>query len=265
MTTTRYKRSSLSGVGTLLLSALAVCVTPLASAQTIVLGEAASFAVLASSTVTTSGVSSVVGDLGVSPSGTLVGFSGGDVDGTIHLNTDTSYDARQDAYTAFNQLAALPFDQDLSTTDLGDRTLNAGVYSYSAAADFNGMLTLDAQDQEGALFVFQIGTTLTTANATFNFVNGATADNVWFQIGSSATLGANTAFAGTLIADVSHTLATGVSVNGRLIALTGAITMDANQITNVASIPEPATAAMLLSAGALLLAGAIRPAHRRTA
>ncbi len=264
MTITRFKTSTFSGLSTLLLAVLVACAAPHVRAQTIDLGAASTFAVLASTTVTTSGASSVVGDLGVSPSGTIIGFSGGDVDGVIHLNTGTSYDARQDAYTAFNQLAALAFDQDLSSTDLGDRTLNAGVYSYSSAADFNGMLTLDAQGNEGALFVFQIGTTLTTANASFNFVNGASADNVWFQVGSSTTLGANTAFAGTLIADVSQTLATGVTVNGRVIALTGAITMDASQIT-LTSIPEPASAALLVSAAAMMLVASRRRENRQAA
>lgn len=258
------KTSPFPRLRTLLLAAIAACAGPFAGAQTILLGEAGSFAVLAHTTITTTATSSVTGDLGVSPSGTIVGFLADDVDGTIHLNTGTSADARLDATAAYNQLASLAFDQDLSTTDLGNRTLNAGVYSYSTTADFNGVLTLDGQNQNSALFVFQIGSTLTTANASFNFINGASANNVWFQIGSSATLGANTAFAGTLIANVSHTLATGVSLDGRLIALTGAITMDANQVTNFSAIPEPSSYALILSAGALLFVGVRRRHGDRT-
>lgn len=249
----------------MLLAALVACGAPHVHAQTIDLGSASSFAVLAHTTVTTTDSSFVSGDLGVSPSGTIVGFVADDVDGTIHLNTDASADALLDATATYNQLAALAFDQDLSTTNLGNRLLNAGVYSYSSTAAFNGVLTLDAQDQIGALFVFKIGSTLTTANASFNLINGASADNVWFQIGSSATLGSGTSFTGTLLSSVSNTLATGVSVNGRVIALTGAITMDANQITKIATIPEPSATALLVSSAALLLVTTRRHGHRKAA
>jgi len=247
--------------GTLSILALLSVAGHRVEAQTIVLGASESFAVLAATTVTTSGASTLIGDLGVSPSGTIVGFTDGDVDGAIHLNTATSLSAQEDATIAYNQLAGLTPTQDITGSDLGARTLNAGVYSYASSAAFNGLLTLDGQDLAGGLFVFQIGSTLTTANASFNFINGASADNVWFQIGSSSTLGAGTSFAGTIIANVSNTLATGVTIDGRIFALTGAITMDAAQITNTGIIPEPASQALIVALAALLLVGIRRPGH----
>lgn len=250
----------------LLLAALATCAVHQAAAQTIVLGSAASFAVLGSTTVTNTGFTTVSGDLGVSPSGSIVGFAPGVVSGgTIHLNDATSALALADASTAYTQLAALTSTSNRSGQDLGGLTLTSGVYTYSAAAAMNGILTLDGQNQSNALFVFQIGSTLTTADSSFNLINGASASNVWFQVGSSATLGLNTLFSGTIIASTSDTLAAGVTVNGRIIALNGAVTLDTNQITNVTAIPEPATTVLLVSGLALMVCVGFRRRNKQAA
>lgn len=230
-----------------------------ATAQTIVLGTAETFAVLGGSTVTNTGATVITGNLGVSPGLAITGTPPAVVTGgTIHAGDAAATLAHDDAATAYTQLANLTFTQNLTGLDLGGRTLNSGVYSFSAAAAMNGMLTLNG----AGTYVFQIGSTLTTANASFNFINGATAADLWFQVGSSATLGAGTSFAGTLIASVSDTLATGVSVNGRIIALTGAVSLDTNQITNLAAVPEPATSALFASGLALLAVVGIRSRRR---
>lgn len=230
-----------------------------ASAQTIVLGTAETFAVLGGSTVTNTGASVITGNLGVSPGTAISGTPPAIVTGgTIHYGDATASLAHNDAATAYDQLAALSFTQNLTGLDLGSRTLGSGVYYYSAAAAMNGMLTLDGS----GTYVFQIGSTLTATNASFNFINGASAADVWFQVGSSATLAAGTSFAGTIIAAVSDTLATGVSVNGRIIALTGAVSLDTNQITNLAAVPEPAGTTLLASGLALLAVVGIRPRRR---
>jgi hypothetical protein len=259
-----FRTTSCLSINALLLAALVSCTGHHAQAQTIVLGSAASFAVLGSTTVTNTGFTTVTGDLGVSPSGSIVGFAPGVVSGgTIHLNDGTSALARTDASTAFTQLAALTSTSNRSGQDLGGLTLTSGVYTYSAAAAMNGILTLDGQNQSNALFVFQIGSTLTTTNSSFNLINGASASNVWFQVGSSATLGLNTLFSGTIIASTTDTLAAGVTVNGRVIALNGAVNLDTNQITNVAAIPEPATTAFIASGLTLLVVVGFRRRHKQ--
>lgn len=243
-----------------LLAAGLVFSTHSSSAQTIVLGSADTFAVLGGTTVTNTGATVITGDLGVSP-GTITGFPPGVVTGgTIHIADSIANQAHDDAATAYAQLAGLAFTQDLSGLDLGNRTLGAGVYRFSAAAALNGVLTLDG----AGTYVFQIGSTLTTGVSSFNLINGASATNVWFQVGSSATLGTGTSFAGTIIAAASDTLASGVSVNGRILALGGTVTLDTNQIANVTAVPEPAASVLLASGLALLSVIGLR-ARRRAA
>lgn len=261
----RTKLQSFLVGNALLLAALVACTGHRAGAQTIVLGAAESFAVLGSSAITNTGTTSVFGNIGVSPSGAITGFPPGIVTGTTHLNDVTSAAARADATTAYNQLAALPSTSDLSGQNLGGLTLTSGVYEFSSGAEIDGVLTLDGQNQSNALFVFQITSTLTTTNTSFNLINGASAANVWFQVGSSATLNANTAFTGTIIASASNSLVDAVTVDGRLIALNGAVTLIGNQISNASVIPEPATSALLVSGLALLSVVGLRRRSKQTA
>jgi type VI secretion system secreted protein VgrG len=147
-------------------------------------------------------------------------------------------------------LAGLAVTQDLTGQDLGGLTLTPGVYSFSSSAQLTGMLTLDGPGD----YVFQIGSTLTTASASsIALINGAEACDVYFQVGSSATFGTGTEFVGTIIADQSNTLATGASVLGRVIALDAAVTLDSNAITNCIPIPEPATLLLLVLGGLAMI------------
>jgi type VI secretion system secreted protein VgrG len=264
--THRFNAPSLLSLNALLIAALIASTGTRAEAAplppVIDLGQAESFAVLGGSTITNVGFTVVTGDLGLSPGTVVSGFGPGVVTGATHINDQAAADAQTDASLTYAQLAGLAFMQDLSTTDLGERTLTAGVYHYSSSAVMNGTLVLDGGNQSDALFVFQIGTTLTTTNASFDFINGASADNVWFQVGSSATLNAGTLFSGTLLASESITLGTGVAVEGRILALNGAVTLAGNEITNFSSIPEPATNALIAAGIALFGVIGIRARRR---
>lgn len=207
-------------------------------AGSVSLGDAEGFAVLGGTTVTNTGPTSLFGDLGVSPGTAITGFPPGTYSGTIHLNDAMAIQAQADALTAYNILAGMPVTQFLTGQDLGGLVLTPGVYQFASSAQLTGTLTLDGLGQVNPLFVFQIGSTLTTADASIiDTINGSGADNIYFQVGSSATLGANSTFEGNLIAFTSDTLTTGAMVDGRVFALNGAVTLD----SNVIAVPEPGT------------------------
>jgi hypothetical protein len=198
------------------------------------LGSAQSFAVLGATTVTSTGPTAIKGDLGVSPGTAVTGFGPGIVTGgTIHSNDATAVAAHADAVTAYNALAAqtcgTPLSGQILGTSPGAVTLSSGVYCFPAtSAQLTGTLTLNGP----GVYIFQIGTTLTTAaNSAVVLTNGATAENVFWQVGTSATLGVDTALVGTLIAVTSDTVTAGSSVYGRVFALGAAVTLDTNVIT----------------------------------
>jgi hypothetical protein len=196
------------------------------------LGVAASFLVLGGSTVTNTGPTTIMGDLGVSPGLAITGFPPGlVVGGATHAGDATALRAQNDVTAAYTVLAGDPCAQDLTGRDLGGLKLTQGVYCFSSEAHLSGALVLDAQGDPGAVFVFQIGSTLITgSSASVVFVNGGQDCHVFWQIGSSATLGTDAAFAGSLLALTSITLNTGASVSGRALARNGAVTMDDNRI-----------------------------------
>jgi hypothetical protein len=195
------------------------------------LGAASSFGVLASSTVTNTGASVVHGDLGLSPGTSVTGFPPGTVTGVQHITDGAAASAQLAATAAFIAGNALPGGIPI-VADLGGQTLTSGVYKTAISAGITGTLTLDAQGNPNAFWVFQIGSTLTTAagNSTVALVNGAVAANVFWLVGSSATLGTNTTFVGTIIAQASITATTGATITGRLLAQTAAVTLDSNII-----------------------------------
>lgn len=225
------------------------------------LGTAEHFAVLAGSTVTNTGPSTISGNVGVSAGTSVTGFPPGLVTGgTVHAGDGVALQAHADATAAYVMLAGLAVTHDLTGQDLGGLTLAPGVYHFSSSAQLTGQLTFDGQGQADPLFVFQIGSTLTTASgSSIVMTNGADACDAFFQVGSSATLGTGTRFSGTIIAYMSDTLTTGATLDGRVIALNGAVTLDTNDISSsgceVAAVPLPPAAYAGLAG--LLLTGAV--------
>lgn len=217
----------------LLVSAIALAQTPVG------LGTADGFAVLAGSTITNTGPTTITGDVGLHPGDSVT------LNGDLHVADAVAEQAKVDLVTAYN-------DDDgqgpagTVATELGGQTLTGGVYdSASGTFEITGTVTLDAEGDPDAVFIFQMASTLVTAtNSTVNVINGANACNVFWQVGSSATLGTGTTFRGTILALTSITLTTGATVEGRVLARNGAVTMDTNTITQAAcqsAIPPTTT------------------------
>jgi ice-binding like protein len=206
--------------------------TASAAQPSVGLGTATSFAVLAGTTVTNTGPSDISGDVGVSPGTAVTGFPPGTVrNGTIHSADDVAAQAQADLTTAYDDAAGRTPAADASG-DLGGQTLAPGVYKAASAMQLTGTVTLDGQDDPGAVFIFQAGSTLITAsNSTVALIRGARSCNVFWQVGSSATLGTDTTFVGTVMALTSATVQTRTTVDGRVLARNGQVSLDSNVIT----------------------------------
>ncbi len=236
-----------------------------AYANSVNLGTAGSYSVLAGSAVTNTGTSTISGSLGISPGCALSGGGTLKVGGTTTLCNGVALKAQNDLTAAYIQAQNLPSTGNLTGKDLGGMTLTTGVYSFSSSAQLTGTLTLEGTP--GALFVFQIGSSLTTASSSsvifINSLTGKQMDdpNIFWQVGSSATLGTSTAFEGNILALASITLNTSASITcGSALAQTGAVTLQGNTITGcggTSTVPEPGALSLMLS-GLAILTGATR-------
>ena len=212
----------------------------LAAQAPVSLGTTASYAVLAGTTVTNTGPTTVGGNLGLSPGSSVTGFPPGLVSGGVqNVANAAAVQAQSDLVTAYNDAAGRTPATTVAGDTLGGLTLTAGLYS-GGALDLTGTLTLDAQGDSGAVFIFQAASTLITASASqVKLVNGASPCNVFWQVGSSATLGTTTSFKGTILALTSIGLNTGATVDGRLLARNGAVTLDSNTVNELGCSGAP--------------------------
>ena len=203
------------------------------------LGTAAPFSVLGGTTVTNTmdpGNTNLWGDLGVSPGTAITGFPPGIVAGTIHANDAVAIGAQSDLTIAYNNARLRPSTGTILDGLLGGKTFFDGVYTATSSADLTGTVILDAQNNPDATFIFQIGSSLTTAPYSHVLLkNGADACNVYWQVTSSATLGTISTFAGSILALTSITVEDGAVVEGRALARNGAVTLDDNTFLNPCS------------------------------
>ena len=196
------------------------------------LGASATYAVLAGSTVTNTGATEITGDLGVSPGTAVTGFPPGTVSGTIHAGDSDAEEAQDSLTVAYNDAAGQSTGAISVSGDLTGLTLAPGLYKSTSSLAISGTLTLNALGNSDSRFMIQMASTLTTEPGSQVILSGgALASNVFWQVGSSATLGTNSVFKGTILADQSITLNTGARVDGRALARNGAVTLDANVIT----------------------------------
>jgi hypothetical protein len=207
------------------------------------LGTAGSFGVLAGSTVTNTGTSIINGDLGLSPGGAVTGFPPGIANGTVHVADGVAAGAQSDLTTAYNDAAGRKPTAHIGPFIGAGHTLAPGVYKATSSLDVGGALTLDAHGDPDAVFIFQAASTLVTNSASTIVLTGdAQACNVFWQVGSSATLGTGSAFQGSILALTSITVATGDTITGRALARDGAVTLDDDTINVPTCTTTPPTA-----------------------
>jgi hypothetical protein len=205
------------------------------------LGSAANFAVLAGSTITNTGSSVITGDLGLSPGSAVTGFPPGTLNGTAYVSdgAGVASKAKTDLQTAYNEATAATSTAVYGlAVNIGGETFGPGVYDFPSSVEITGPVTLNGSASD--VFIFRIGTTLTTASGSSVILDGSVnPDNVFWQVGTSATLGTSSIFKGNILAEISITGTTSAVIGGRLLAITGAVTLDTNTITNPTPTPTP--------------------------
>jgi LPXTG-motif cell wall-anchored protein len=253
--------------------ALAIPLSASAAQPTVGLGSASSFAVLAGAGITNTGPTTVSGsaggDMGSHPTGSFTGEADVTTSGTKYLAAETAVaDAKAALVTAYDD-AAGRIPATTVSADLAGQTLLPGVYNSATSLGLTGALTLDAEGDASAVFIFQAGSTLTTAsNSSVVLLNGAQACNVFWQVGTSATFGTGTQFVGHVLALDSITATTGGTFNGQLLARNGAVTLDTNTIVNDAcatvvtpdagtEAPAPAPEDQTVDGGELPVTGSV--------
>jgi len=225
---------------------------------TVDLGSSSGFAVLAGSGITIAGPvnsTTITGDIGSYPTTSITGTGNLVLNGVNHGGDAVTQGAKSDLTTAYNDAASrTPTMTYTPVFDLGGSTLTSGIYFDPSSFGLTGTLTLDGQGNANSVFIFQTGSALTTASSSkINLINGAQACHVFWEIGSSATLGTDSAFLGNILALTSITLDTGATLDGRALAQNGAVTLDNNVITKAdcltASVPDSGNTVLMLGLG----------------
>jgi hypothetical protein len=210
-----------------------------AAAVPVPLATTGSFSVLAGAGISNTGPTTVSGDIGTFPTTSISGLGSLTVGGANHAGDAVTQQAKNDLVTAYDTAAGEGPTNPI-TADLGGHTLLPGVYNSASSMGLTGALTLNAQGNPNSVFVFQVGSAFTSASGSqINLINGAQACNVYWQIGSSATLGTGSSFVGTVLALTSITVTTGVTIDGRVLARNGAVTLDTDTITTSACTTSP--------------------------
>jgi hypothetical protein len=230
---------------------------------TVDLGSASGFAVLAGSAITIAAPvnsTTITGDIGSYPTASITGTENLILNGVNHGGDAVTQNAKKDLTAAYVDAASrTPTTSYAPVFDLGGSTLSSGIYFDPTSFGLTGILTLDGQGNANAVFIFQTGSALTTASGSkSNLINGAQACHVFWEIGSSATLGTDSAFAGNILALTSITLDTGATLDGRALAQNGAVSLDNNVITksdclDTTSVPDTGSTALLLGLGVVPL------------
>lgn len=248
-----------SAVATIAVFTLFAAAIPASAEPTVNLGSTSTFAVLAGSGITNTGPTTVSGtaggDMGSSPTGTFTNSVQVTTTGTKYTAVDALVTAAKTQLVTVYDDAAGRTSTATVSADLGGQTLVSGVYTAAASMGLTGNLTLDGANDPDSVFIFQVGTTLTTAGAsTMTLINGAQPCNVFWQVGSAATFGTASSFVGHVFALTSITATTGATFQGQLLARNGAVTLDTNTITNdicaAAPTPTPTPSATPTPSGA---------------
>jgi hypothetical protein len=251
-------RRFFSGVGALVVGIVAIGTVSFAAPagaaayeDSVGLGTAGAYSVLAGSTVTNTGSSVLGGSVGVSPGSAITGFPPGIVGGASNAGNAAAAGAQSDATAAYLVAAGrTPTGSSLGSALVGG-TLQPGVYNAASALGVSGAVTLDGQGDPNSVFIFQVGAALTTATSTsIVLIGAAQVCNVFWQVGTSATLGVTNTFVGTIMAAASVTVNSGTTVAGRALAQIGAVTLDSDTFTSAACVSTPTTTALTTTSAA---------------